>query len=216
VKSKLFLLIPFWAAAVGGGLHSLMVYKGKAGSFGETPGSWATNAVVTLIGDKPNLVMFAHPQCPCTKASLAELELLAAKAKNRFHATVVFYEPTDTRDMTRTSLGRFEPSTWTNTPLVRLARSIPGVLVAFDRDAALAKRFGAETSGHTVVYSSDGRLLFSGGITGSRGHSGFNAGYETVLNILNGAPAQLSKGTAPVFGCDLFNPCTPSQTAKRN
>lgn len=159
--------------------------------------------------------MFAHPRCPCTKASLAELESLAAKAKNRFHATVVFYQPTDTQSIANAS--RIEPFDWTNTALVKLARSIPGVRVTFDRDGALANRFGAETSGHTVVYSSDGRLLFSGGITGSRGHLGDNAGFQTVLNILSGMPARFAHNdTTPVFGCDLFNPCTPSQTAKRN
>jgi hypothetical protein len=61
-------------------------------------------------------------------------------------------------------------------------------------------RFGALTSGHTVVYDPSGRLLFSGGITSARGHAGENMGSELIL-------AQLARKTNPqthaVFGCPL-------------
>ena len=45
--------------------------------------------------------------------------------------------------------------------------------------AARRQRFGAETSGQTLLYDRDGRLLFSGGTTGSRGHDGDNAGFAS-------------------------------------
>ena len=146
--------------------------------------------------------MFAHPRCPCTKASLGELEQLVAHAGNQFEATVLFYEPSGgSKD-------------WSSSSLVDEARLIPGVRVGFDKDANLAKRFGIGTSGHTLVYGADGKLLFSGGITGSRGHLGDNAGYAAILKILNDHYSPLSRTTTPVFGCELFERCTRNEIAE--
>jgi hypothetical protein len=45
-------------------------------------------------------------------------------------------------------------------------------------------------------------LIFSGGITGSRGHAGDNAGEMTLVSLLTRGQADRS-GTS-VFGCPLF------------
>jgi len=199
--------------AIGLGLHALMHYNGRAGHAGVTPLAWPSNDTVTLAASNPTLIMFAHPQCPCTKASLGELESLVAKAPGRFEGIILFNQP-----------GRNFQS-WTNSALVKSARTIPSVHIFFDYDGTVAKKFGAETSGYTVVYSRDGQLLFSGGITGSRGHLGDNTGFQAVLNIVNVTPTYVSashvtmpssRSTAPVFGCELFDQCPTSQTARRN
>ena len=49
-----------------------------------------------------------------------------------------------------------------------------------DDDGAEARRFGAETSGQTLLYDARGALAFSGGITGARGHAGDNAGRASL------------------------------------
>ena len=54
-----------------------------------------------------------------------------------------------------------------------------------DDDGAEARRFGAETSGQTLLYDEHGALLFSGGITGARGHAGDNAGRASLVALLN-------------------------------
>jgi len=177
-----------------------MVYKGKAGTAGPTPKSWPANELVSLPSNKPVLVMFAHPQCPCTKASLGELESLVAKGKDRFDAAVVFYQPPGA------SLE------WSNTVLIGTARAIPGVRVIFDRGATAAKQFGAETSGHTVLYASDGRLLFSGGITASRGHLGDNAGFDAILKLVKDDVIKSKVRSTPVFGCSLLDTCGGTAT----
>src|SRR6185437_2675834 len=140
-----------------------------------------------LSAAQPQLIMFAHPKCPCTQASLGELEALAAQANGKFEATVSFYEPDSKAD------------TWQNTANFNSASSIPGVRVVFDKNGQLANQFGAQTSGHTVLYSASGKLLFSGGITGSRGHLGDNAGFESVLKLINVAGASPVRTKA--FGC---------------
>jgi hypothetical protein len=190
-----------WVLAAGFGMHVLMVHKGKPGAAGQTPEIWPRNDSVALSEQAPSLLMFAHPKCPCTRASIEELGRLTAQAKSKFNAAVVFWEPEDPVEA------------WTNTPTIRLARSIPGVHVRWDRGGRLARRFGVETSGHTVVYRTNGRLLFSGGIAGARGHSGENAGFNTVLNQLNQGPGANVEARTKVFGCALCEECNGPATA---
>jgi hypothetical protein len=46
-------------------------------------------------------------------------------------------------------------------------------------------------------------LIFSGGLTGSRGHAGDNAGRASVIALLDhGTP---SRRSTSVFGCSLFS-----------
>ncbi len=200
---KVFLLITFWVMAIAFGLHALMVYKGTPGVSGRTPETWPKNKLIALPADKPLLLMFAHPRCPCTKASLGELEILAAQAKNKFEAVVLFFEP------------EADSEAWTKTASVKIAESIPGVRVLFDKEGGVAKRFAAETSGQTVVYNSDGKLLFSGGITGSRGHMGDNQGFDLVLKLLDDGAFSPPR-TTKVFGCGLFEQCASRQTMEKN
>jgi hypothetical protein len=58
------------------------------------------------------------------------------------------------------------------------------------------------TSGQTVLYDNEGALLFSGGITGARGHAGDNAGRTSLVELLNRGAAGRSRTS--VFGCPLF------------
>ena len=197
-------LISFWAIAIGCGFHSLMLYKGRAGSAGAIPAVWLDNELITPSPDKPQLVMFVHPRCPCTKASLGELELLVAQAQGKFDAVVLFSGPAD------------EAGAWSNTATIDFARSIPGVRAVLDKDGEVTKRFGAKTSGHTVVYSPNGKLLFGGGITGSRGHLGENGGFDSVRQLVSGGVTPPRQITAKVFGCERFDPCTNNPTVGKN
>lgn len=108
--------------------------------------------------------MLVHPRCSCSHASIGELAVLMAQAPMRPQTYVLFLKP-----------GQF-PHDWEKSPLWHRAASIPNVTVIRDDDGLEAARFGAATSGQTMLYDANGRLLFSGGITGSRGHAGDNAG----------------------------------------
>ena len=70
-----------------------------------------------------------------------------------------------------------------------------------DENGAEADRLGAKTSGHTVVFGRNGAVLFSGGITASRGHVGDNAGENAVLAALK--QEMPDRRQTPVFGCSL-------------
>jgi hypothetical protein len=96
---------------------------------------------------------------------------------------------------------------WEDTKLRRNAAAILGVRVLSDIDGVEARRFGVETSGHTLLFARDGRLLFSGGITESRGHAGDNAGQRAIESLLyNPRPVRTNSF---VFGCALTDRSRP-------
>lgn len=134
------------------------------------------------------LVMFAHPKCPCTRASLRELERLLAEMGPQCDTAVVFVQPRRTGD------------DWPLTATWRAAAAIPGVQVALDRGGTEAARFGARTSGQVLLYDAGGSLAFQGGITAARGHEGDNTGRSAIIAFLNGRPAPSCQ---PTFGCSL-------------
>jgi hypothetical protein len=88
---------------------------------------------------------------------------------------------------------------WGQTDTWDAAGRIPGVSRVVDRDGTEAARFGARTSGHVVLYDSNDRLLFAGGITESRGHAGDNMGRREVERALATEPALFTRHE--VFGC---------------
>ena len=181
-----------WAGTAVLGGHALLKYENSPGKVGRVSSSWPPNSPVQLANDRLTLVMAAHPQCPCTRASVAELAQLMAHVQGKVQAYVLFYSPRDSG------------ADWQNTDLRRTAAQIPGVTVLSDVDGAEAERLGAETSGHTFLFDSTGRLLFNGGITASRGHSGDNAGESAIVSLISDHASKRSQTF--VFGCSLKNP----------
>jgi hypothetical protein len=167
----------------------LAAYGNAPGRAEAAPERWPSPAGLALEPDGATLVAFAHPRCPCTRASLRELERLAAESANRLRGTVLFYRPASA------------PAGWERTDLWELAERIPGVRAATDVDGALARSFGAETSGHVVVYDAAGDLAFQGGVTAARGHEGGNRGRDAIRHLLRNGRAL--EAETPVFGCPL-------------
>jgi hypothetical protein len=187
-----YALVIGWLAAVLCGLGWLVVYAHTPAGETEPQTTWPANTQIALSNDLPTLVMFAHPRCPCTRASVAELAKIAAKATGRFAAWVVLFKPAGSSE------------TWEQTDLSRSAEEIPGVRLIVDADAKLARKFQATTSGQTLLYSPAGKLLFCGGITTARGHEGDNTGESTIIAILTGKPTDVAR--TPVFGCPIIEP----------
>jgi hypothetical protein len=141
--------------------------------------------------------MFAHPHCPCTRASVGELAQIMAHALGKVNAYVLFVKPPNA------------PAGWDDTELRASAAAIPGVTVVTDENGKEAARFGAETSGHTLVFDRSGTLVFSGGITVSRGHAGDNAGESAVIAVLS--QQAIERTRTPVFGCSLTKCASDSE-----
>jgi hypothetical protein len=178
-----------WIGALTLGVGALLKYENAPGAIGSAPQTWPAGSRIERAKSGETLVMLAHPHCPCTRASMGELAQIMAKVQGKVHAYVLFLKPQNSS------------ADWDDTDLRRSAGQIPGVTVLSDVDGTEARRFGAETSGHTLLFDSAGRLLFSGGITSSRGHAGGNAGENAIIALANKQAAGQAKTL--VFGCAL-------------
>ena len=181
-----------WSFAITAGSVMMWNYASLPGREGRVPISWPGDAQIALSSQGPTLVMFGHPRCPCTRASIEELARLMTNCQGRVETRMIFFRPSGS------------PTDWPNTDLWRSAEAIPGVRVGSDDDASEARRFQVETSGHTLLYDKEGHLLFSGGITAARGHAGDNVGREALEALLHGRRAPQVR--TPVFGCSLVAP----------
>jgi hypothetical protein len=180
----------FWMVCVVAGLSVLWTWENTPGAAGDAPAQWPADSGLSRAADAPTLILFAHPQCSCTQASLGEFAEILARATAPPRTYIVFLKPI--------GFG----VDWEKTDLWRAAVKLPGVTVIRDDDGLEATRFGVITSGQTVLYDQSGALLFSGGITGARGHAGDNAGRASLVSLLNQDRADLS--ATSVFGCPLF------------
>src|SRR5690349_6085353 len=82
-----------WLALVASGTRTLLNYENSPGAPANAPSLWPSNSRIARHESKFTLVMLAHPNCPCTRASLAELEILMAKLQGKLKAFVVFSKP---------------------------------------------------------------------------------------------------------------------------
>jgi hypothetical protein len=188
--------IALWLGSAGTGLFWLMAYDNTPGASADAPVHWPADSALTPDAAAPTLVMLAHPRCDCTRASLGELAELLARVKFKPRTFVVFIKPGGTAS------GWEQSGTWEQ------AKRIPGVTLVRDDDGAEARRFGVHTSGQTLLYDAGGKLLYSGGTTGSRGKPGENAGRADLVALVDGA--RRPRATRPVFGCPLFSHESPA------
>lgn len=135
------------------------------------------------------LILFAHPYCPCSKASIAELERLMPRLKDKTDVQVVFVQPP----------GR--SLEWVKNDLWEKAKSIYGVKVISDSGYRETDLFGANTSGQVFFFSKTGQKIYSGGLTPSRGHMGDSVGRDHILEWMDGK--NVGRKISSVFGCSL-------------
>jgi hypothetical protein len=185
------LLLATWTGCVAFGLRVLWQYSQTPSRAANPPASWPAGTALTKLRGRSSLLLFVHPECPCSRASLGELARILAAAPGRLDASVLFSIPDG------------DPLGWSQSDLIRSAMAIPGVRVVHDTNGATARAFGVRTSGQTLFYGADGRLAFNGGITASRGHSGDNDGSDAVMALLlEHSPRHPN---TPVFGCALVS-----------
>ena len=193
MKSKFSLIIVGigWMALVSIGLMKLYNYEFKSGPEGSPIGHWPDGSHIHRDNKVYQLVMVVHPHCPCSRATLHELELIMARAQDQLSVYMLFTHP---KQFSRE---------WVKTDLFNDAQKISNVHVIIDQDSQEAKLFGGTTSGQAFLFDTNGNILFSGGITDSRGHEGDNVGMTAIIDILQNKRIALKQ--TPVFGCLLYN-----------
>lgn len=180
-----------WFALLGGGYLFLLFYERSPGPESNPPSSWPVKSNLKHASGELTLVMFIHPQCPCTSATLNELAILMTRCR-QLKAYVLVLRPSGFS------------TNWEKTGFWYRANAIPRVTVLTDLSGDEAEKFNARTSGETIVYDGNGKLVFSGGITGARGHEGDNQGLDAIQAIVMHADALCHK--TAVFGCSLLDP----------
>lgn len=185
------IVLATWGACAASGLAVMLDYELTPAPTAAVARQWPGATQLFCDPVRPTLILFLHPHCPCSRATLRELDQLTAECGEQFALRIVFVKPPGT------ALG------WEQTGLYRTAGHIPSAFVSSDPDGQDAARFGATTSGEALLYAADGRLLFHGGITPSRGHEGDNLGRTILTSIITTGDAA---GTETVvFGCPLVN-----------
>lgn len=143
-----------------------------------------------ISAEKHTLLVFLHPKCPCSQASVRQLGRIMARCQDQLIVDVYFYRPLK------------ESNGWAQTNLWNAARRIPGVAARIDPDGKMAKFFKVNCSGHAVLYDTRSQLQFSGGLTAGRGHEGDSTGSDAVIRGVRDRHATVSQ--TPVFGCRLY------------
>jgi hypothetical protein len=179
-----------WLSTVVGGVFYVTRYENTPALKNDSsPLVFPLESRVERDAKHSTLLFFAHPKCPCTRASLRELSRLMTDVNGNLQAYVVFNKPAD------------EGEEWTATDLRTNAEAIPNVHVLIDDDERETRIFNAQTSGLTLLYDPAGNLRFEGGITASRGHEGDNAGSRAIFEIVTEDAAKTTE--TAVFGCPL-------------
>ena len=150
--------------------------------------AWQDNLDLPLIEPGPNLVMFLHPRCGCSLASLKELKQLVDRSPADLKVTLVImkYEQVPDADEKDFQEG---------------LKGIRGARILRDPAGNMAKNLGAMTSGITYLVANDRKIIFQGGLTPSRGHEGETIGQAFILDWLR--TRREATVLEKVFGCGL-------------
>lgn len=189
-NSRWWLLL-FWVAITVAGFGRFLNYATTSGDAGKSEVCWPDGSKLVQDTARPTVILFLHPHCPCSTASLDELAHVVTRCPERAAIYALFCRP------------EVCPPGWEKTSMWHQAEAIPGVEVRTDGGGVEARRFGVNTSGHVLLFDAAGRLCFSGGITRARGHRGENAGRDAVIAWLTGQSSALQK--TPIFGCALHD-----------
>ncbi len=189
-------VVALWLAGIATGGAGLLGHQTRPGSPGTPPADWPPEAAGRPAPGHFTLLVFAHPLCPCTRATFGELAWVLARAPAPVDAAVVAVRPPGA------------PPGWGDRSALPAASAALGARLVADDGGREAAAFGAETSGTVLLYDPAGRLVFRGGVTPGRGHAGDGPARRALLAALRGDSAG---PRFPVFGCPLTTPADPQR-----
>jgi hypothetical protein len=180
----------FWITVVGACYLLLENEEFTPIATGDVTAAFPLRSAIPRDTSRYTLVIFLHPLCPCSRATLNELSTLLPAIGPKTTVDLVFTIPEGV------------PENWEKGNLWNYASSLPGVNIFRDPGGREAIRFGVTGSGHALLFAASGQLRFSGGITISRGHDGENPGCTAILSLVETGRASINH--TPVFGCSLL------------
>ena len=184
-----------WAGLIFLGAWAMTRYESTPGPARPAPAVWPRETSLVLKRDAATMLVFLHPRCSCSEATLTELERLLIWGHGRVRALAIFVMPEKPGEA------------WTDSSILRHASAIPNLEIIRDPGGLEAHHFGALTSGFTEVFASSGALQFAGGITPARGQTGDSKGAQAIRDAISQGTRAGRKSR--VFGCLLENPAPP-------
>jgi len=188
LKSAWLFGILVWLGLIAGGYAWLLRYSFAAGKTSAAPRIIPAALGLRAPLERPQLLLALHPRCPCSRATMSELAKILSRVPDASDVTVLMYKPQD------------QPDSWLEGVLLDACRRM-NCRVRPDPNGRLAASLGSLTSGSAVLYDTNGELRYQGGITGSRGHEGDNAGEQAIIEILQ--KRRSSHRSMPIFGCPI-------------
>jgi hypothetical protein len=196
-------IIAAWLAAIAFSYFSLMRYQ--FATIDVSPSGvierWPSGSKLPQRPDHSTLVLFLHPKCPCSRATLSELERLFTSIEGRTIGKLDF--------VVDATVPANPGDDWLNTATLERAKTIPGAQIFIDRGGIEAATFGATTSGFVMLFDENNARRYAGGVTESRGHEGDSAGSRDLARILCGE-VNITE-SIPAFGCRL---CLPENQSR--
>ncbi len=183
-----------WFAISVTAFWALTIRSYVPGAVATAPRVWPAATSLTRDHAACTAVVFVHPLCGCTRATLAEVARLTRQLGDDSRWIIVV-------DANATS-GLAD----LNTSVVRLARGISKAEVYLDFGGVETARFQARTSGEVQLFDTDGQLQFHGGVTPARGHEGVSVGRLAIADWV-------SRRQSPVVACNTYG-CLLSAATK--
>src|SRR6202140_3019570 len=92
---KVIFFSALWLFAICFGSVALLRYENRPSEANVALRMWPAQSKLPLNENLPTLILFAHPKCPCTRATLGELSLLIARCSKKVATIVIFTKPAD-------------------------------------------------------------------------------------------------------------------------
>jgi hypothetical protein len=188
-RSLWIALVVSWGAATGWGLWKALEYESAVAVVKTPPCQWPGNCAIARDAQRSTLLVFVHPKCPCTRATIRELERLLARHRGRVAVRIIVLKPVGA------------PTGFEQTNLLAHLGPFPDLQIVVDEGGMYHRQFQASTSGECFLYDVQSQLVFHGGLTPYRGHEGPSAGQSAIVALLRNQTAL--HDSSPVFGCPL-------------
>lgn len=197
-----------WAFAVAGAAWCTTSYEFSTDNqVRMNSAKWPSTPTLVPAKDRPTLLVFVHPRCPCTRSTLHELmRLLGTRRISSAQQPNILVVATLPKDAGKD---------WRETDVMQLASQLPRSRVVWDVDGRESRCFQVRTSGFVILYDADGEQLFAGGVTVSRGHEGASTGGNRLRSLLS-QEVSVPLESTPAFGCRLCLGGDPSSNERRS
>lgn len=178
-----------WLITIAIVLRAWLDYEHTPGAIAGERLRWPADSGLVSDSQSGTLVMFLHPQCPCSRAGLRKLERILSQLPQRPTCHFLFAPMTPAENDEQHSENR------------RIAASLSPKGTKTDDGAFEAACFDAKTSGYVLYYDSAGQLRYRGGILAERGSDRTNAFEQALVEAIRNPRYPVVH--TPVFGCPL-------------